>query len=115
MQKTRMGYCPCSGIYRHREISVVTENADPVSRRGFPCHDMVLKLGARPRNARETGMRSRQSFPTLCHDKDLRVATSFSGIPKGVGHERGFLCRDKEFSAPCCDKSSVSRQGVRLG
>ena len=64
VQKTRMGSCPFSGLCHDREISIATENANPVLRHGFSCRDMVLRPGARPglgagdKHARAVGMRA---------------------------------------------------------
>ena len=33
----------------------------------------------------------------------------------GLGSDRGLLCRDKDLSALCRDRNSVSRQGLGLG
>ena len=33
----------------------------------------------------------------------------------GLGHDRGFLCRDRDFSTLCRDINFVSRQGLGAG
>ena len=35
VQKTRMGYCPFLCLCHDREISIATENADPMSQHGI--------------------------------------------------------------------------------
>ena len=60
-----MGCCPFLGLCRDREFSVAIENADPVSRHGFLCHDMVLRpsaqlgLGMRNKCVNAVEMRAR--------------------------------------------------------
>ena len=78
------------------------------------CHDRVLKPGARPglgahnRHARAVEMRARQKFIALGCNIDLHVATLFPGMLGGLGH-------DRDFSALCGDRNSMSRQGLGLG
>ena len=43
-----MGYYPFSGLYHDIEFSIVTENGGTLSRHGFPCRDIVLRLGSLP-------------------------------------------------------------------
>ena len=57
--------------------------------------------GARERHLRAAGMHALQSFLARCHDKDLRVATLFPDMLGGLG-------RDRDFSALCRDRNSVS-------
>ena len=85
MQKTRMGYCPFSGLYCDREIYVVTKNADPVSQRGFSCRDMVLRPSAPP---------------------DL-------GAPAAYNYATGFSDPVSRQESPCHDM--VPRQAGRVG
>ena len=57
---------------------------------------------------RQRSLRAGQGFLAMCRDKDLRVATLLPGMQGGLG-------RDKDFLAPCCYRSSMSRQGLGLG
>ena len=81
---------------------------------------MVLRPGARPslgacdRHSRAAGMLARQSLLALCRDMDLHVATLFPGQLGGLGHDRGFLYRDRDFFALSRNRNSVSRQGLGL-
>ena len=53
-------------------------------------------------------VRSRQRFWALCRDRVLRVATWFLGQQGGLGHDRGFLCRDRFFSPVSRQKFCVA-------
>ena len=101
VQKTRMGYCPFSGLCRDKEISVVTENAENhvatwfssqalvielygfVSRQGSPCRDNV------PRHAGWLGLRQRV-FSVATEICRPCVATGFGAGP-GLGRDKGLL------------------------
>ena len=51
----------------------------------------------------------------MCRDRDLHVTKLFPGTLGGLGHDKGLLCCNRDFSALCRDRNSVSRQGLRLG
>ena len=51
----------------------------------------------------------------LCRDKDICVAMLVPSIQGGLGHDRGLLCHDIDFSTLSHDRNSVSRQGFRAG
>ena len=51
----------------------------------------------------------------LCRDRDLCVAILFQGMLGGFGRDRGLLYRNRDLSALCRDKNSVSQQGLGLG
>ena len=99
---------------------------DKVLRPGaLPCldthneHAHVANMRARQRMRcmfdSDATVRSRQSFWALCRDRVLRVATWFPGQQGGLGRDRGFLYRDRDFLALCHDRNSVSRQGLGMG
>ena len=124
-----MGYCPFLGLYRDREFSVATKNAGPLLRLWslvvtrssgqalYPALTRTTSMRTSPRCACDSDatVRSRQSFWALCRDRVLRVATWFPGQQRGLGRDRGFLYRDRDFLALCHDRNSVSRQGLGMG
>ena len=70
--------------------------SSPVSRQVLPCRDKVLGPGARPGHG-ACDKHAHASFLALCRNTELRIATGFPGILGSLGHDRGFLYRDKDF------------------
>ena len=109
------------GATAHFRVSVATEKTlfrqrmRHGSRHGFPCRDVVRRSGVRPGlGTHDRHVCVRQDLPTLCRDRDLRVATSFPGKLGGWGRDKGFLCHDRNCSALYRNRNSVLRQGLGL-
>ena len=92
-RRTREGYYPFWVLCRDR-VSLAL------------CHDRVFRVATGflgqvhdPAWARAIGMRGLATGMRECktEDRDVHVATGFPGILDGLGHDRGFLYRDKDF------------------
>ena len=111
-----MGYCPFSSLCCDREISVAIESANPMSRHGSQTKPMTQPGSARPSlglhdpvwaRVTEQSAGATELFLALCRDKDLHVATLFPGIQSGLGHNKGLLYHNRDFSILCRDRNLV--------